>query len=311
MAATGLLAKGLESSVTDVQAEPQNGQSADTNRPDGQPQEMEPGLAGLVPVLNGIESAIRDLVSQERSAQNQGRGAHEVRVLEAQEGMALWAQAMFWAALASTLLTFVAVVLIWRTLIHTRRAAEAAAATVDEMEDANAAAVRAAQAAEGSVEVAREATARQLRAYLVVEVGKLNVFKVGQKIAARFEIVNMGQTPAYNILQVSGLQVAGEEFPDEEAVFARLSIEEIKIRFPATEFVMGRLGGVTKESDEVLSVEEHDSIISGRQRLFVYGNVIYDDIFGECRMTTFCWSFSGAETSSMNAHQYTKYNRAT
>ena len=45
--------------------------------------------------------------------------------------MALWAMLMFFASTASVVVTVVGVVLIWRTLHHTRRAADYAKDMVD------------------------------------------------------------------------------------------------------------------------------------------------------------------------------------
>ncbi len=51
--------------------------------------------------------------------------------------MAAWARNLFWASIVDVLLTIAGVVLIWRTLVHTKTAAVAANAAVDVAKSAN------------------------------------------------------------------------------------------------------------------------------------------------------------------------------
>ena len=69
--------------------------------------------------------------------------------------MAFWAKLMFWASALGVLSTFAGLLLIWRTLHHTRRAADYALDMVREAEEATAearAATKAAQTAANSAE---------------------------------------------------------------------------------------------------------------------------------------------------------------
>lgn len=91
--------------------------AADTNenRPDQNSQTVD-----LAPALKGIETAIRNLVAEEDKIQAQRREDAEGRDLEAQEGMALWAEWMFYTSTATVVLTLAALFAIVRTLHHTR-----------------------------------------------------------------------------------------------------------------------------------------------------------------------------------------------
>jgi len=89
---------------------------------DGQPDQQEtqpPEL--LAPVLNEINAALRELVSEERAAQSKEPSQTDKSDLEAQQAMAVWAQAMFWATLATVFVAIVGVIYVRRTLLESRR----------------------------------------------------------------------------------------------------------------------------------------------------------------------------------------------
>lgn len=89
----------------------------------------------VVPALDRIETAIRELIAEEDQIQRREQEARENRDLAAQEEMAKWAMWMFWATFATVLLTFAALAAIIRTLHHTRRAADYAKDMVAEAKE--------------------------------------------------------------------------------------------------------------------------------------------------------------------------------
>jgi hypothetical protein len=93
-------------------------------------QEDQQPAVDLTPALNDIESAIRVLIAEEDKRATEAQESREKRDLNAQEAMADWAKWMFFATLATVLLTFVALVYIRKTLIETQDAVRAADATV-------------------------------------------------------------------------------------------------------------------------------------------------------------------------------------
>jgi hypothetical protein len=108
----------------------------------------------LLPGIQGIESAIRDLIAEEDKIARQRQEEREISDLQAQEDMAFWAMWMFFATLATVFLTAIGVLLIWRTLFYTRRA-------VEEAEKGTSAALDA-------VAVTRDVGQAQIRCYIHV-----------------------------------------------------------------------------------------------------------------------------------------------
>ena len=111
-----------------LESEPEAGRrqqdSGRASQQDAAPeQENSPAL---LPDIQGIEAPARDLIAKENEAARQRQEEREKSDLKAQEKVARWTFWMSVAAFASVFLTAVGVVLIWRTLTHTRRAADAA-----------------------------------------------------------------------------------------------------------------------------------------------------------------------------------------
>lgn len=112
-------------------------------------------LRTLQDAVNRIASAIE---AKKDDADAKRKDQREQDDLEAQRDMARWAKYSGWTAIASAIAATIAlivttagVILVWRTLIHTKRAAEAAAAMVGH-------AAAATEAAEETTEEARKAT---------------------------------------------------------------------------------------------------------------------------------------------------------
>ncbi|MBX3489795.1 hypothetical protein [Parvibaculum sp.] len=101
-------------------AEERQSHSAPTSEKIPTPKQQD--ASSLVPAIQGIETAVRDLVA----AQDQGKDVDEIQRqkddLDAQEKMALWAMWMFVAAATSVLLTGAGILLLWKTLKATRDA---------------------------------------------------------------------------------------------------------------------------------------------------------------------------------------------
>jgi hypothetical protein len=107
----------------------------------------------------------------------------EIRDLKAQEDMANWA---FWMLIASTvgsLLTIVGLVFVWKTLHHTRRAADSAGDSVTD---------------------SRKAAANQLRAYVGPRAVNYT-FDLSGGFGVGIEITNFGQTPAFRFRHIAGI----------------------------------------------------------------------------------------------------------
>jgi hypothetical protein len=155
--------------------------ASDQDEPAGQPLGN-----GKVQVSAPISAVPADTIS----AQNQCDSPEQLqnrdcRDLAAQERMA-------WAALGHLALTAIGVVLIRRTLIHTRRAADAAQAAVNEAKAATG-------AAKETVAVTQQTAERQLRTHVVVDNVLFTERGVEGASTAVIKLRNGGQTPAYKV----------------------------------------------------------------------------------------------------------------
>jgi hypothetical protein len=155
--------------------------------------DQQTGSVSIFTSLDGIETAIRDLIAKEDETEQDRIREQESRDLKAQEEMAWWAGLMFYATAATVLLTFAALIAIIRTLYHTKRAADQAEIMAKQ-------ASLATQAAQAAVAVTEDIGKRQLRAY--VGYVKTNVGSVtgrdGKIVSFLFNPVfqNFGVTPA-------------------------------------------------------------------------------------------------------------------
>lgn len=109
--------------------------------------------------------------------------------LQAQQDMAFWAAALF---ISSTVLTAAGLLMIWRTLVHTRRAAEYAGAAVLEAKEAT-------KAARDAVVATERIGEAQVRAYLSIVESSINVRADGSGVETRLEVKNFGNSPAKKV----------------------------------------------------------------------------------------------------------------
>ncbi|UWQ16252.1 hypothetical protein [Jannaschia sp. M317] len=145
---------------------------------DGQdrPEQPEFDPVQAVIALEAIEAAINKLKSEVDQNETNRARENAARDLDAQEGMAWWAELMFYATAGTVILTFAALIAIIRTLHHTRRAAD----TAERMADDTRAIGRA-----------------QVRAYLHCKSAK---FEIKSDLSrAVLEVSNTGQSPAKDV----------------------------------------------------------------------------------------------------------------
>jgi len=202
----------------------------DVQRPQNNDQAEDSGPENLTLILNKIESAIRDLVAQERAAQSQGRDQHDVRDLDAQEQMALWAQAMFWANAVAVVLTFAGLVLIGFTLHHTKRASNYAEEMAVEARKATKAANDTFLEAQAANAIAKDGLIAQHRPWLVLEVDDSSQDGVAMvrfdgegsaEVTLMMRARNIGKSPARMVLYDMKAYWTYSEWPsfDELAAF--------------------------------------------------------------------------------------------
>ena len=149
------------------------------------PKDQSP--TALIPSLDKIEAAIRDLKPRADKAEDEQKTKREEADLQAQKDMADWARRMFWATVLSVIAAFlgvaatgVGIYLIWKTLGETKRAADSAADMAVQAREAT-------QAAFESADLAR----KQL--YPIVKVAPIGFVPMGG-CPIRGSIVNHGPT---------------------------------------------------------------------------------------------------------------------
>lgn len=155
------------------------------------------------PILDAIKSAVESvassLVAQSDEAAAKRKEEHEARDLESQRDQAFWAMWMFFAAAAQTVLTFIGIVLLLRTLKYTKDAAGAARDMVVEGEKATAAAMSAAVEAKRQADHTERSFRRLERPYLFLIITE-QVYLAnpggGMEPSIAYTLANYGKTPA-------------------------------------------------------------------------------------------------------------------
>lgn len=176
--------------------------------PDQQTTQEPPSAFDLPAAFQGIESAIRDLQTEESAAERTQTRKRDSDDLKAQEAMALWAFWMFIATAATVFLTAAALIAIIRTLHHTKRAADYAAKMVDEAKATTKAAEASVVQAQKTIDLTRLALIATDRAWLTVQtkLTKPLVFGDGEfKISAKLTVTNIGKSPATHVTPFLGL----------------------------------------------------------------------------------------------------------
>lgn len=293
------LAQEAAPSVLESQPVPEVQESPDQKGAKGESKKEDDPPIDPSPALNQIESAIRDLVTQQRSTQSNEPAEHEIKDLKAQEDMAWWAKLMFFATAVATGLTAVGVFLVWRTLVHTRRAAEHAGGMLEEARkttkaarDSVAAARRGADAAYQGVSEARassietiramdETAERQLRAYVGVQsIIRKHGSGTGPAWVLHVTLKNYGQTPAYDLVIRCGRVI--REVADDH-VFS--SAADLPPNAPVY-LAPGEIS-VTVVDVKTLIGPEWTYFKNGKTAIYVCGRVDFRGAFDEDRWLEF------------------------
>ena len=216
-----------------------------------------PNPIDFSPALEGIEAAIRDLIAEEDKVEASRKQDAESRDLNAQEAMAKWAFLMTIATIGGVIATFVGLVLIGKTLHHTRRAADY---TRDMLKEAD----RSAAAAEGAVAATRDIGEKQVRAYLHVKDFSFCIGKKDGEIGATVSVANAGQSPAIGVKAVIAFQSHRQEPVILDVPFPNIAANSEKTRTqkPSTQKGSG-IG------------------IKGAERITAYVTITAKDVFGQ------------------------------
>lgn len=199
------------------------------DRADSQGQGQVSDPFGISAALERIEAAIRDLETEPQQAEDERREDREIRDLDAQESMAVWAERMAWATIVGVLLTGLALWAIVRTLHHTKRAADHAETMAGEAAKATKAANDTFAEAKNANDIAKSGLIAQHRPWMVLEVDReahdspgwldfLGPEKVEVKLGLAAK--NIGKSPARMVLYDMKAFWTYSEWPSQDDLLA-------------------------------------------------------------------------------------------
>ncbi len=139
---------------------------------------------------------------------------------------------------------------------------------------------------------------RQLRAYLAVR--PIQATNVYPQLVPRidFEIVNTGQTPAYNVRYVAIAEVLEHPLLDHQGT---LALPLPRQRMPTQPVHSSMKISGEAIADRAISLDEWVQMTDkDTHRFYLAGMVFYEDIFGRERFTKFC-AFVGGRTFGLTA----------
>ncbi|SHN86907.1 hypothetical protein [Bradyrhizobium erythrophlei] len=133
---------------------------------------------------------------------------------------------------------------------------------------------------------ADQTSENQLRAYVSMRGKFVYAFDEKRYCRVRYDIENLGQTPAHNVCHHGDVLVASHPLPDGFAFPSPLK----KLTNPFVLFPRLPMEG-TQVASSMFSQSEIAAIVAGTARIYLYGEVFYEDIFHKsARATRFALS---------------------
>ncbi len=193
--------------------------------------------------------------------------------LLAQQSMAASTKRMNWAAWVSVVLTAAGLLLIGRTMFYTRDAAAYAKRAADAADRAVDEAKAATRAAEQTIHVTQTLGEQQLRAYLSLPKTDIRNLGPGLIPKAFFKVRNDGVTPAF--IKSNHIYFALCWFPK----YQPLSYPPLGQQISSHILGSGQEYALFPSLGRPLTGDEFAALQQGRQAIFIYGNIVYSDIF--------------------------------
>ena len=245
----------------------------------------KPQQEATPPAFNSIENSLTRIARTMESAQADPAANREEKRseadLQAQRDMAKWAMWMFFAAVATTMLTAVGVFLIWRTLLHTRNAAQATERMAFDTTVAVQAAVEANNEMREANEIARDTARRQLRAYVGITDFMVTGLMVGGRPFFRAKYENRGQTPALDLICRGFLKLTDQR-PD------KVKFDSMAFDMTSSMLLMPASDGWSELGfNAPLTGPDVARLVAGRRTFVFAGYIVYWDVFGARRITMF------------------------
>lgn len=195
----------------------------------------------------------------------------EIESLNAQRSSSFAAWSSFWLGVFQAALGTIGAVVVYRTLIETRRAA---------------------LAADRSASHAISSSEQQLRAY--VNVDEAQVKLIGDVAEIRIVYRNGGQTPAHNLRIWANVKLFWCENPAED------DFDEMAAH-PGVAVIGGQSPPLLLSLTVTGLIGEGTNQHGKDARMYVYGNMRYIDVFGNERSTMFRYMRSPIGTGNMIA----------
>jgi len=228
----------------------------------------------FVAAIEGVEAAIRDLIREESEEERQRVAEIAKKDLAAQTEMAEWAREMAVASMAAAAFTFFGLILIWRTLGHTRTAAEHTQDMLDQTKETTSLtrdmfveSEKATAAARKSAEISEMQYRRDFAPYVAIVGGKYlfgaDVWKVN------LDIMNIGKSLANTVFVSGAIQVIQGKVEEEFLVSGASVIQELSGRSEIVQFnghATDVIPGETRSAPFQASVSLH---VSDRAREIV------------------------------------------
>jgi cbb3-type cytochrome oxidase subunit 3 len=129
------------------------------------------------------------------------------------------------------------------------------------------------------------------RAYIVATEIRMTSFADNQPLGARVLIANVGHTPAYH-MKVLGMMRTGD-YPPPDTIELPYPLEhepqkESTLTPGSIPYSMEPKTDTPVEASMIEAVKE-----GKRKRIYVWGTITYQDVFGKDHFTNYCYMFGG------------------
>ena len=199
------------------------------------------------------------------------------------------------AAERQDLLNKIGLGLLFGTLVFTGWAAWSARRAAIATHSAAIAAETSAATANNTLKSMEGTSERQLRAYVGVSKVEVDKLGVGHKTRLRITIKNFGQTPAYAVRRWADMKVADRSetsFPDDDDDGGARTMN------PGDSFILSSRHEIDLTQDDM------DRLKADTARIFLWGRLTYDDVFGSPHEATFRFEYGGSHTMDLNAFSF-------
>lgn len=256
--------------AADLQQPPAQGASSKETSQNSRGTEQSPLVIRVVqPAKSEAETSEETRARREVRALELKRSALDQRLADATDDLAFWTKILALVALVQ----FAAIIMQTWILRRTLRATE-----------------QAAKSADYAVRSAESTAVHELRAYISATPDHIYNFSVTQALGIKATIRNAGKTPAYGVAPRSRVALlpfplpANYQFPELPPVSAAFTLHPEETIFHTT------------YSESSFTQAEINAAIDGSKlRIYMFGEISYEDAFGQKRITEFCRMIPGGD----------------